>query len=1113
MKVSLKKIMFITILLMCAFMFTPKGVLAAPVENEIFEIETTIKIKGKEITYPIKVMVTGDEFYKTLKSEDGYTLIKDPDNGIICYATKAQDGTLISTKIAYTGIDLLGERALKTELQKGITEKTSAVEEKIANKKELLGVSTPEVASFSSISDMTSALSAGSNSNYKKKYTGEIVGITVLVDFPDLKSNITPTQVDNFCNNLSYSEFGNNGSVRKYFRDVSGNELDYTNIVVPYYYTAKHTLGYYTDSTYTEYSRAHELVREVIKFLEENNVDLSKLTKVSDGTLEGSVMALNILCAGTRSGIDDGLWPHAGTLGADGYKTKSGVIFSQYQMTDMGTNLTLGTFVHENGHMLFNWGDTYESALSPYGVGRYDLMSNQGTTNPPPPNPYYRAVLAGWGEIRNITNLADTTTVNVSANQVGTHMLVSNRMVSTSNIGSSSKEFFLIENIQANGRWSAFGTSGLYIWHIDKAPTSSPTGTHSKVSLKQADGRKDLEEKSNTGDSTDAFYASNKASFTTSTNPNTNWWDGTGSGISITNISAAGMEMQYTYSNSTNAKITLGTPILSSSPLYRGQSGTITIPVTTQGIANGTQLTVGVEDMNGSSIDYAFESITGTTISNNSANIKITLPDWAMPKQMSGVYNVTVSGGGAVAKTTTYEISKYENSKIKIRDIRYTPENAVETFVPQGQVPRLYPWVSPYAIAAIPVITENVPNGTVLNVSVYNSLYLFGTEEITVIGNTVNNNMANIVITLPIIAFGQWTYTIAIEGVGVEPVFTQFRVVGGTPPTTATEVVIDQYEPHIGVGEVFNLTATLYPSNISDKNVTWQINSSHEKTISNGKVSWATTNKQIATINASTGVITGIAPGMVSVRATSGSVTTVCYVYVEEDVTVPTTAIVTIKYAEKNNVSNILHTITSQAQAVGSTYSYTVPEEYVGGGKRYRTENFGAKTYTVKSSGNEITIEYIDVEKEVENKINSLYTVEITEGIRYITNMIEGTKVGAIKQALGFSTYYKIEITDINGAVLADDKNLGTGSAIKIMNQSSNIVSTYKIVVRGDITAEGTVNLYDIVRLVKYVYDPDPEFIWDESIKRAGKLTPTSGGPGLFDIQRLISYCFNGTQW
>ena len=143
--------------------------------------------------------------------------------------------------------------------------------------------------------------------------SGNVRGITFLVEFPDDTSTIAPVEVDHYCNQIGYSGYGNNGSVRDYFFDVSDGNLVYTNDVVPYYYTADNLKTYYDDCS-SGFARARELVLETLAYMDGMGFDFSQ--PVYDSNDDGYVDAINILYAGqTTSCPQDtvgGLWPHSG---------------------------------------------------------------------------------------------------------------------------------------------------------------------------------------------------------------------------------------------------------------------------------------------------------------------------------------------------------------------------------------------------------------------------------------------------------------------------------------------------------------------------------------------------------------------------------------------------------------------------------------------------------------------------------------------------------------------------------------------------------------------------------------------------------------------------------
>src|SRR5680860_1457389 len=144
-----------------------------------------------------------------------------------------------------------------------------------------------------------------------------------------------------------YTGFGNNGSVRDYFFDNSRGRLTYTNVVTQYY-TAAHNRSYYTDPSVAYGSRARELITEASNHFKAQGFNFGQLTADSGGF----IYALNVFYAGPRvNNWSEGLWPHQWALSTP-YDVGGGKKFSDYQITNMGSSLTLRTFCHENGHMI-----------------------------------------------------------------------------------------------------------------------------------------------------------------------------------------------------------------------------------------------------------------------------------------------------------------------------------------------------------------------------------------------------------------------------------------------------------------------------------------------------------------------------------------------------------------------------------------------------------------------------------------------------------------------------------------------------------------------------------------------------------------------------------------
>ena len=326
---------------------------------------------------------------------------------------------------------------------------------------------------------------------------GTFVGLTLLVDFSDAPATIAQAEVEAFCNKKGYANFGNNGSVFDYFNEVSNGNLQYTNIVAPYY-RAKKPKSYYTDPAAKFTVRAQELIREALAFHIAKGFGFAPLT--SDA--QNFIYALNIFYAGPcPNAWAKGLWPHQSSL-ATKVKLADGRSFADYQITDMGNRLTLGTFCHENGHMICDFPDLYPyTAGKGLGAGSYCLMCYGGTganaTNPVHVGAYLKNE-AGWG---TATPAKQGTAYTLTAGQ--------NHFV----LHGTATDYYIIENRFKAGRDALLPDSGLAIWHIDETDSNTAPKLHYECALIQADGKTELESGVNYGKPGDLFFAGGVTAF------------------------------------------------------------------------------------------------------------------------------------------------------------------------------------------------------------------------------------------------------------------------------------------------------------------------------------------------------------------------------------------------------------------------------------------------------------------------------------------------------------------------------------------------------------------------------------------------------------------------
>lgn len=199
----------------------------------------------------------------------------------------------------------------------------------------------------------------------------------------------------------------------------------------------------------------------------------------------------------------------------------------------MSHQLTLGTFCHENGHMLCDYPDLYDYGSESSGVGAFCLMcagANINEKNPVHISAYLKR-LSGWAN--STEPIQHDQQISLPAG--GNDFAIFSR---------DNSEYFIIENRRKSGRDVALPDAGLAIWHVDEGGDNSDEqmtpSQHYELSLEQADGDFKFETSPNQyGDANDLHGQANKR-FADATSPNSKWWDGTASNLDIFDISGPG---------------------------------------------------------------------------------------------------------------------------------------------------------------------------------------------------------------------------------------------------------------------------------------------------------------------------------------------------------------------------------------------------------------------------------------------------------------------------------------------------------------------------------------------------------------------------------------------
>jgi M6 family metalloprotease-like protein/MYXO-CTERM domain-containing protein len=461
----------------------------------------------------VEVRLFGTELYLRAESADGYALALDRASGFICYAEKAADGGLVATEIRYRGaadaetLRLLAKRGVRP----GLRASSAKVAGIVAGTRQSLRQGR-DVASAESGATSLDVVLQAQYSRYSP-VLGSGKGLVVLVDFSDRVGSIAASEYDKAFNGDTYDSLG---SIRTWIESISYAK-----------YTASHTVigpmradyptSHYVGGAEFDYSASRELMKQVFKYIDDQ-IDLTSYAT------KGAMPSLVVIYPGAEIAKvwATGLWPHSGE---GGYTTSEGVKIPNAFISNGGTKtpMSLSTFRHELGHSLFTWPDTYDYDDDSAGAGGFATE----TTLPCAP---FRAWV-GW------LNVIDVASANLS------YSLPANgdtclRYKNASN----ASEFFVLEYMRKDSvKRADTPDEGLLIWHVDEAGDNSaqdmtPT-KHYVLSVEQADGLFELE-KDGTKRAGDLYHAGYKDRFDDTTTPNSKWWNGSASGLTVCNIGA-----------------------------------------------------------------------------------------------------------------------------------------------------------------------------------------------------------------------------------------------------------------------------------------------------------------------------------------------------------------------------------------------------------------------------------------------------------------------------------------------------------------------------------------------------------------------------------------------
>ncbi len=469
----------------------------------------------------VSVRLYGTDLYIDAESEDGYTLIKDEANGYVCYAMLSADGReYASSGIKYTGGKAPSEVGMIVKPH--IRLDSERRNEIIADNESLLGLNmepTPQLRAATVLPDT-------------------VYGVCLMIDFPDRKFSISRDDVETFLNSSTKTVYRNARSIKEHFRWMSGGKLTYINFLPKEIYHAPYYFEYYSPSNATGYTtdRFYPVITDALLAIskEKDGFDLN------DITFSGAkIMAINIFYAGERpSNWATGLWPHMGGQNFD-LRSKYNISNKEwhaYQLSNLGKDLSMGTFVHENGHLVLGIPDFYsfEESNHDNNIEDFNIANTFWTPdekNPELLNPYSMDELGWLSDKQDITNIKDGRIITLK-NEVG------NAAVYYGTGANSHERYYMEVRTKHYENYYGKDNPGVMIWHVN---TDGDNRYGGKPEL--LDGRpatsKNCMWNSQTGPGV----------FSDDSNPSAKWYNGNNSGIYLWDFSAPGTTMTFRCGN------------------------------------------------------------------------------------------------------------------------------------------------------------------------------------------------------------------------------------------------------------------------------------------------------------------------------------------------------------------------------------------------------------------------------------------------------------------------------------------------------------------------------------------------------------------------------------
>lgn len=369
------------------------------------------------------------------------------------------------------------------------------------------------------------------------------------VDFSDKPAQIPTTKIYERFFSETFNPFIqdnntiiNGGTLKNFYKENSYSTYIPEGQVAGWYRAPKN-YSYYVNNDFgfgIYPNNVQKLVEDTITMaILDPNIDWSYIDANNDNIID----YLLIIHAGAEAaytGSANDIWSHVWEInpmliGGKGFHFYAMV--HEFLNTKDSEQIT-GVDCHEFGHLM-GIPDLYDYTGNSRGAGMFSLMAygSWGYNGKYPTHlDVWSKQYLGWLSIYN----NPTGFVSIKNIENNNEALKYDNLKPNPN----PKEYFLLENRQYISFDYFLPANGILIWHINENKYTNDDETCYLAGVIQADGKHDLEDNFNYGDTGDSYPGStNNRNFTKFTNPNTRLCDGSLAEISITNISDSSPQM------------------------------------------------------------------------------------------------------------------------------------------------------------------------------------------------------------------------------------------------------------------------------------------------------------------------------------------------------------------------------------------------------------------------------------------------------------------------------------------------------------------------------------------------------------------------------------------